>query len=841
MSVIPKLLLLPSASPDTRPLCRPGSPQLLYEMTRLRNEIKSKEKELGDKMLELRAVKAALTAKDSALEEAESQLTIVREKQLDSESQAASLKKALSDTRGERDRLKAEFAAAQREADRLNAALLSVNARSVDAVNGATDDVGRMQTALSAAKKETCDLSAENASLRKEIGVRDLKLADYMEKLEASMHEAMVAHKDHASLVTSLRKEQADRDEELGHMGRMMKLKEAEAADYAAEAARVKEELESTTEYLSGVMTELSVTQDAFNNSRVELSELKERIARLSAARRSVGSDGGAVIPMSRHVSEIKAAQAEATRLRSQLEQADSSVASARAQRDGLYARVDALAYAAGGSQTQKSQVETPTAIESPDISTLIGSPTALLSESKSQVADLRLELAGKDGTATVLARQGEAAWKHVLESRLEAAKLRRRLWEVLGEESFFSEFGETEAPSVDEDLEKELVRAQASEAQQAQRTADEMTSMRVKVESLRQKLNDATLQVEEAAKSTPQVAAAAAAEAQALVSVLEQEKTDFERKAVALEDEVVGLKQQVEALKEQLSSFVATEEDEGDEEEGHSAEEDKESTPALHSARERQRNQTRHWQGEGIPWFSGGNSDPSEAAGMTPHSLAQVLEKILAQRAGSKKKGKGGPALDEELYEEATAMLRAELARLGRETIEKVSEADRLRSEIGELQTSKLSAQAMAARLDELNEMSQRVAGLKMEIARRESLYARREQDLLREIDQLKNKKKGTGKLIKKRLSAAAKNVQKGIENAGAAVESAVMAAQERVSKGAVSPSPGEHSPEPSSMEKRSSSSRFGGGLKALSGKLNLGKSTSSAAKPDVMDTISP
>jgi hypothetical protein len=106
---------------------------------------------------------------------------------------------------------------------------------------------------------------------------------------------------------------------------------------------------------------------------------------------------------------------------------------------------------------------------------------------------------------------------------------------------------------------------------------------------------------------------------------------------------------------------------------------------------------------------------------------------------------------------------------------VEKMASAERLRSEVGELETAKLSAQATAARLDELNSISMRVAALKMELARREQLFGARESSLLAEIDALnsalKKKKKSPLKKVTKAVSSAARGLQRSLESAGTAL----------------------------------------------------------------------
>ena len=109
-------------------------------------------------------------------------------------------------------------------------------------------------------------------------------------------------------------------------------------------------------------------------------------------------------------------------------------------------------------------------------------------------------------------------------------------------------------------------------------------------------------------------------------------------------------------------------------------------------------------------------------------------------------------------------------------QTVDGMATAEALRSEVGELNTARLSAMATAARLQEMNELSMRVAGLKLEAARREALYAAREAELLAALDAArdaaaagpakKKKKRFSAKKIKEKVSKAAKGFQKSLED---------------------------------------------------------------------------
>lgn len=93
---------------------------------------------------------------------------------------------------------------------------------------------------------------------------------------------------------------------------------------------------------------------------------------------------------------------------------------------------------------------------------------------------------------------------------------------------------------------------------------------------------------------------------------------------------------------------------------------------------------------------------------------------------------------------------------------IVELQENERLRSEVGELKTARLSASAMAARLEEMNTLSIRVASLKMEMAALKSEQDIREDELVAQIAVLQHqlakrkKRRSPGKMIKKTLSNA-------------------------------------------------------------------------------------
>ncbi|KAK2078652.1 hypothetical protein QBZ16_003492 [Prototheca wickerhamii] len=163
----------------------------------------------------------------------------------------------------------------------------------------------------------------------------------------------------------------------------------------------------------------------------------------------------------------------------------------------------------------------------------------------------------------------------------------------------------------------------------------------------------------------------------------------------------------------------------------------DQRTQAAIEAATARQRNAAA---ARGSLWLGGkGASDGRVAvslggagAALTPDRLADVLERLLAARAGQL------GADPRAVHEEAARLLTAELARLGQELVAGSADAERLRGEVKALESARLSARATAARLDELNAMSMKVGALQLEV----NELVGREAVLLAEIRRLQKKR---------------------------------------------------------------------------------------------------
>ena len=175
---------------------------------------------------------------------------------------------------------------------------------------------------------------------------------------------------------------------------------------------------------------------------------------------------------------------------------------------------------------------------------------------------------------------------------------------------------------------------------------------------------------------------------------------------------------------------------------------------------------------------------DAAVAPALTSARLDDVLNKLLASKSEKiRDRGDHGNIDDdveengnsddgEQLYQEAIAMLQAELHRLGMEIAEKSNIASHLRQEVGALHTAELKAETAAQLLEENNALVMKVAALSIQLQERERGYARCEESLCREIARLKgNNRSNSSQKLKSRMSrvfsSAAKGMQRSFDSA--------------------------------------------------------------------------
>ncbi|PSC72868.1 hypothetical protein C2E20_3926 [Micractinium conductrix] len=632
-------------------------------------------------------------------------------------------------------------------------------------------------------KKQVAALQAERNALLRENETSErgtLRLMD--REIEALSHKAAAADtaqirvKDLESAVAALRSDLAAARGEAATLARQQAAAAAEAAEARREADRAARELGSTSDYLEGVMAELAKAQGTLQSTRRESKLLEDKLhaatrpaAATAVAPGSPRSGAGAAGAPPRATSPrgpaaLAGDDTAIATMHAALQQALQQLSLRTDEVQGLRKELEAAqAAAAGGgaaaAAADAGSLSAPLTPEVPAATEAVPAPASTVAASSAQ---------GSGPASPASAAVGEAAGS----DGGHAAGSPRA-----GGDAAAAGAAARHEPS-----------ALLYELQDARH---QIKHLKGQVAQLRQHLADAAAGSDDNEESDDDVAAALHRTPRRSMSATRGGGAPYAAAALS---------------------------------------------PAEQAAEERRRNSQRGHAGS--IWFGSDGGHRAErvaaAGGLTKEALAEVIDRLIdsreqqARRRSGKAVGRGAAARgvaysgaaaalgghagdveggggggggrdDTALWEEATAMLRGELIRLGQEAARKMEENERLRSEVGELKSARLSAEATAARLEELNGMSIRVASLKIELAALRSEQDIREEELLGQVAALqaalakKKRRKSPGKMLKKAAEAIRHGLSSPVQAQEAPASPAQQQQQQQQQGAAAAPNGGE------------------------------------------------
>ncbi|KAL4447188.1 hypothetical protein ABPG77_007221 [Micractinium sp. CCAP 211/92] len=701
----------PAPAPSRRRTSSSEPEPLVHELTRLRNELKVKDAAIEERTLEVATLQRQVRAAEDGIQHAERELATAKDRLLTAETDAQSLRKQLQAAQAERDALRRESEGMERGASR-------------------------------AREREFEAMSAK----------------------VAAAEAAQIRAKDLESAMTALRSQLAAAREELATLQRQQAAAQREAEDARQQAAKAERELASTSDYLAGVMSELAATQDSLQSARRDSKLLQEQLVAATASGRAPAA-APAPSPAPSQDAATASAHAALQQALQQLSLRTKEVQELRQQLDAAQAAAAAAAAAAPAPSAE--------AVPEPAAAAVAPGEAASVDASVAAAAvDAAAASTGSGPATPVTASPGEA------------------------NSSSQGAFDSAAPPGA------AGVGSPRAAAASAAATPTAAAPLSVAVPGSSAVGHAAAAGAAAGAAAAPGAAASPLPAAWAPSPDMPDDLPEAHRLIQHLRQQVATLRCH---LAEAAAAHTDSEEESDDEGQPRRAGGTPGSgatpraagplTPAEQAAEERRRNMERGTMGS--LWFGsqGGDRHYATATALTKEALAEVIDKLLESREqqavrarakGKSMKRPGMPGLDTSpgspgggggeagqegagsegrddtaLWEEATAMLRGELIRLGQEAAQKMEENERLRNEVGELKTARLSAEATAARLEEMNALSIRVASLKLELAALRSEQDIREDELLAQIAMLqatlakKKRRKGPGRMFKKAAEA--------------------------------------------------------------------------------------
>lgn len=799
----------------------------LYHTNHLKNQIKLNEKTIKQLEKEIEVQKKQLKVKDEAIESAEDKARALEEHVLDIETDMKSLRQNERKWGQERKRLMAQMDAANNEADRLNQLMIEYAGNNSEVMNGSMEDAVRLHNQLSQSRRDIQTLKSEIKSLENLVKAKDDALEQHAHEF-AKVEETMASKKEDQNTIADLRRQIQELRDELGGEHRYGKMTEGEIEELRSALADKTAELESAMDRIEAQKDQVQEAKLMKANASEMMAKASEKMAQaVEMCERAVAAEAermrlGGFVRKDVHDADVRSLSSELEACKKIIESMNDENMQSKRMLNRILETVDGgLEQALSCDNVAEKFGNSVITIQElrHEIKSLhdiiISKEGALLSLKASRAAsDARAQrsivasLEAKQHLAkaitefdyTLLMNEPppseecinsamnqlvayEDAEQSLAYSELHKEQLRLQAENIsLSKtiEDFDTKMEQAQqkyelALSVaiskaaeDCESQKERCREREEEILQLQSAIDAqvITLEQVRNESrdLQQEnntLKNKTLELEELQAMHDTVVDSMEQKNSSLMAEIAAVKTfkeaaaaaELSRQAPAQIEEPVLIHLNIEIKDQQnidnKDMPVADSEEQGDQKE-----EEDPVTPRQSKVFES------HLEESPQKQFVG-----AQAVGIvSPEALSQILDSLIVSK--KTKNDINGEAL----YHEAIEMLQGELSRLSLEMASDNDLAAKLRNEVGDLNTARLSAKTTAEILESYNAMSMKLAAHKAMAAQRENVFARHEQQMLNEISDLRMeirrlKGKSALKSVKKAFSSTVRGIKKSLD----------------------------------------------------------------------------
>ncbi|CAL5219051.1 g811 [Coccomyxa viridis] len=317
---------------------------MVFETTRLRDELRASQREADKQAQEICTLKSALGSKEQALKAAAASAQALTERVLNAEGGLTSRTKELSSMTAERNQYRSEAAEAGRQADKLTQRLSAMPKGS-----GFSEVVAGLEAELKSMKADHEKLAKDNKGCCNQIRAKDKQLSAAGVQLEHA-RAILVENKElQNSILDQTRRLQEAADDKATQqiVQRQLRAELARAQDVTAAA---EEEAAQKGRELACMATALKVSQEREAQLTTELALLNAELSRIRpvaarATTREIGNgtkDEG-IVPMTMHLEEVRYLQGQSARLQEKLALAERSASATLAQKEALHKKLDAL------------------------------------------------------------------------------------------------------------------------------------------------------------------------------------------------------------------------------------------------------------------------------------------------------------------------------------------------------------------------------------------------------------------------------------------------------------------------------------------------------------------
>ncbi|KAK9819661.1 hypothetical protein WJX72_000877 [[Myrmecia] bisecta] len=351
---------LSGASPS--PALDINSAGLQFELSRLRNEVRAKQREVEAVEEEARTVKANLAVKDRALTKAGAECEALQDRALRAEGDVAKKTAELRDLEAANQKLRSIADSAERQADKLTQKIANL------------PKGPGFSAELAALESEVKALKAANAALSEDIKAAATITRNKDKELDAAA--AKVAHAD-AVLVQNKELQNKILDQKrlldeaaaaAATLQLVQRQKDAEIAKMTAAVEHANAAQAASAHSLASTTTQLQASEATVAELREEVGLLSDQLARTSAVAARVASSevrNGAkdvgVVPVTMHLEEVRYLHGELERLKEKVRAAEKAAHVSHLLKEKVQEKLEAVVAGQAEGRPATPRLDLPT------------------------------------------------------------------------------------------------------------------------------------------------------------------------------------------------------------------------------------------------------------------------------------------------------------------------------------------------------------------------------------------------------------------------------------------------------------------------------------------------
>ncbi|KAK9834675.1 hypothetical protein WJX74_007320 [Apatococcus lobatus] len=314
-----------------------------FELTRMRNDLRSQGKELDAEREESRTLRSKLNAKEQALTKISAENTAMSDRLLRCEADLSTRAKELRTAHLDRQRAVSAKNDAEMQADKLQAKMAAMPKGPKF-----SEQVASLESEVRSLRQSNAKLTEDNKAAAAMIRNKDRELDAAAVRVEEA-EQVMIMNRELENRVRDQLRRLEEAAAERATLQAVVRQRDAQIQSMTDEVARANAQEATMAQSLASANTLLKDRGDELSRQERELKVTRDELIRTGAVAQRVaasetrgGNKDEGVVPVAMHLEEVKHLQGELERVTLKLRQADKSAAANQQIMDKLHKQLDA-------------------------------------------------------------------------------------------------------------------------------------------------------------------------------------------------------------------------------------------------------------------------------------------------------------------------------------------------------------------------------------------------------------------------------------------------------------------------------------------------------------------